>query len=355
VTPEANTKKGGLLGRVAEMPRTTQLTVVGVVVGVLLVIAVGVAWVSTSQASFFTRYPSYARSCTTLATSAHKGLACTACHAGPGGTLGYRIALVGDFYVSLFSKPDAPIFSRLAQPSRQACLACHTYDWSMDSARTSKVPHPAHLRVAAETRDCVTCHRWIGHEETYMHQHTKMPFSVVCASFGCHVGFKPATDCKNCHHQLQQSLDTWKQVHPQVVRSYGANACLEQCHNADQCRTCHTTGKTPVFPGVINASTVSAIEAAHVKPNWLTEHGTFALQDQSKCLTCHVTLAECQDCHSHRPAFHGTDNTAWIGTGHEKLATDKRRCFECHEPTECNACHQQFGAKVPQFSREATS
>lgn len=327
--------KGGLFGG---LPLWVVLVTAVLVV---IVVSVGMAFYFTSSPAFLSRYQSYQRSYSTLQSSGHKGLACNQCHIGSQGGLAYRLALVGDFYASLLGKPDAPLFVKLAQPSRQACLTCHAHDWSMDSNKTMKVPHPAHLRAIDETRDCVTCHRWTAHEETYMQQHKAMPFSVVCASFGCHVGVKPPADCKNCHHQLQQSLDTWKQVHPQVVRAYGPNACLEQCHSADQCRTCHTTGKTPVFPGTINASTVSAIEQAHVKSNWLTQHGTFALQDQAKCLTCHVTLGECQDCHSHRPAFHGTDNTAWIGT-HKNFAKDRRRCYTCHQSSWCDACHKQF-------------
>lgn len=350
MSPESSAKSGFLGG----VPRWAVWAVALALV--IIVVGVGVALWATSSPAFLARYGSYQTSYKTLQTSGHKNMACSECHLGSQNPLAYRIALVGDFYVSLFTKqPDAPMFAKLEQPTRDECLKCHAYDWSMDAARTSKVPHPAHLRTIDEPRDCVTCHRWVGHEEVYAQQHKKMPFSVVCASFGCHVGTKPPADCKNCHHQLQQSLDTWKQVHPQVVRSYGANACLEQCHNADQCRTCHTTGKTPVFSATIaETSTVTAIERAHVKSDWLTQHGTFALQDQAKCLTCHVTLQECQDCHSHRPAFHGTDNTAWIGMGHEKLAKDPRRCFECHQPKECNDCHQQFGAKVPVFETTGT-
>jgi len=323
-------------------------------VAVVVVIALAVGLLVTGQPTFLKRYPIYARSYATLASSAHKGMTCGQCHATGG--LGYRLALVGDFYASAFQRDAyAPTFSKLAQPTRAACLACHSHDWSMDSAKTSKVPHPAHLRVATETRDCVTCHRWIGHEETYMQQHTKMPFSVVCASFGCHVGWKQPNDCKNCHHQLQVSLGVWKQVHPQVVHTVGANACLEKCHTADQCRLCHTTGKMPVFAKTIAASTVTTIEVAHVKSDWLTQHGTFAMQDKTKCLTCHVTFQECEDCHSVKPAFHGTDNTAWIGTGHEKYAKlNPKRCFECHKPTECNSCHTQFQAQsAPQYPANA--
>lgn len=338
------------------MSRREQVIAAVAAVVVLLVVLIGVADYFTAQPSFFNRYAGYQRSLSSLNSSAHKGMACTQCHADSSGPLVYQAKLVGDFYLSLFSKPWQPTFVTMAQPTRGLCLKCHAQDWSMDATKTSKIPHPAHLRVINETRDCAACHRWIGHEETYMQQHKKMPFSVVCASFGCHVGYKQPADCKNCHHQLQQSLDVWKQVHPQVVRAVGPNGCLEKCHNADQCRLCHTTGKTPVFASVINnPAAISAIEVAHVKPNWLTQHGGFALQDQTKCMTCHVTTQECQDCHSHRPPFHGTDNTAWIGTGHEKYAkVSTKGCFECHKATQCNTCHQTFGAKVAPFPTNAS-
>ena len=326
-------------GFLRRFPRAAVWAVTGVVA--MLVIAVAVALFATSRPTFFARYHVLERRYATMESSAHKGLRCDQCHIDPRGPVVYRMALVGDFYAGLFSKQTQPVFVKFVAPTRDACLKCHRYDWSVDSAKLAKVPHPAHLRVASETRDCITCHRWTSHEETYMQAHKKMPFSVVCASFECHVGVKPAADCKNCHHELQQSLGTWKLTHPQVVQAYGPNACLEQCHKADQCRECHTTGKTPVLPGVINASTVSVIEQAHVKADWLTQHGTFALQDQSKCLTCHFTLGECQDCHSQRPAFHGTNPTAWIGT-HKNFAKDTRRCLTCHQQAWCDACHKQF-------------
>lgn len=312
---------------------------------VLLVLAIAVPLYVTSRPGFFARYGAYAGSLKTQQASVHHGIQCSDCHADPRGNTVYRAALVADFYAGLLGKPYQPMFVKMTQPTRRACLSCHLYDWSDSAQRTSKVPHPAHLRTVSETRDCAACHRWTAHEETYQSQHKKMPFSTVCASFPCHSGYKQPRTCSNCHHQLQQSLGVWKASHPKVVLASGQNGCLEKCHTSEQCRTCHTTGKTPVFPKTIATSTVTAIEKAHVKSDWLTQHGTFALQDQSRCLTCHVTLTECEDCHSHRPAFHGTDNTAWIGTKHGKLASDKRRCYECHQNSECASCHDQFGVK----------
>jgi hypothetical protein len=323
---------------------------------VLLLGIVGAFYV-TQKPAYLSRYGGMQRSYSSMQASSHKDLPCTACHSTPGGPIGYQVALVGDFYANLFRKPGyLPTFVTLGAPTREKCLNCHAYDWSMNAERTSKVPHPAHLRAIDEKRDCVTCHRWTAHEEVYQQQHTKMPFSVVCASFGCHVGWKQPPQCKNCHHQLQQSLGVWKEQHPAVVRVAGPNGCLEKCHNANQCRECHTTGKTPVFPKTIAPSTVTTIEVAHVKSDWLSQHGAFALQDKQKCLICHVTFQECKDCHEHKPAFHGTDNTAWIGTGHEKFAkANPKRCFACHEPAECNNCHTQFQAQdAPQYLPSAS-
>lgn len=314
---------------------------VAVALVAVVIVAVAVALTVTARPAFFNRYAGMQRSYAELQTSAHKNMRCNQCHVDSRGAFVGDAALVAEFYGSFFGKPREPRFVQMTQPTREACLACHRYDWSMDSRRTMKVPHPAHLRVASETRDCVTCHRWIGHEETYMVKHTQMPFSTVCASFPCHVGTKAATDCQNCHHVLQDTKGPWLALHPETVRAVGPNGCLESCHTADQCRMCHTTGKRPAFKTVDTQPGVKAIEQAHVLSSWISQHGTFALQDQSKCLICHVSEGECQDCHSRRPAFHGSTAT-WLGQ-HQPLAkANPQRCLTCHQQTWCDACHKQF-------------
>ena len=338
MSPDPASKPTGLADR---LPRIIMWAVVGLVA--LMVVAIVFAIYATSQPGYFARYSSLQRSHTTLESSVHKGIRCDQCHIDKRGTVFSTAALVGDFYAGLLGKPRAPLFVTMATPSREACLACHGNDWSDDSKKTLKIPHPAHLRVASETRDCVTCHKWTAHEEVYMVKHTAMPFSTVCASFECHVGTKPAKDCKNCHHVLQESLGAWKDVHPATVRANGPNACLEKCHTADQCRLCHTTGKTPVFATTISSPGVKGIEQQHVLPDWIAKHGALALADQSKCLLCHVSEGECQDCHSRRPAFHGSQTT-WLAQ-HQPLAKQNpKRCLTCHQQTWCDACHQQFKA-----------
>jgi len=316
---------------------------------VFVMLAAGVwAVYYTSNPIFFSRYKGLQRTFGAMdATTGHKGLPCSDCHANARSIVYYKTALIGDYYLSLFRKGEQPTFVKMAKPTREACLRCHAQDWSMDSKMTSKVPHPAHLRVINEKRDCVICHKWVGHEEVYMEKHKAMPFSTVCASFPCHVGTKPAADCKNCHHQLQPTLVAWRESHPQTVRAVGPNGCLEKCHNADQCRLCHTTGKMPDFKTTLAESTVTVIEQAHVKSDWISQHGTFAMQDKSKCLTCHVSEGECQNCHSQRPAFHGPASTSsapapWINQHQPIAKQDSKRCLACHQQPWCDACHQQF-------------
>ena len=95
----------------------------------------------------------------------------------------------------------------------------------------------------------------------------------------------------------------------------------------------------PAFNGG-GVTGVTLIERAHVKKDWIAKHGTFALADQSKCLVCHVSEGECRDCHSKRPAFHGSQ-ASWLGR-HKDLAKNKKRCLTCHEKKWCDECHKQF-------------
>ncbi|NTU71344.1 MAG: hypothetical protein HGB10_05955 [Coriobacteriia bacterium] len=321
-----------------ELPKPATIAVIVVVA--VLVIAIAVAVVATARATYFSGYPGLKRNYDALQTSVHQGMSCTQCHSDDRGVVVHQIALVGEFYYRLVKKPRDPRFIKIGPPKNDACLECHLEDWSDDAKKTTKVPHPAHLRVSEETRECVKCHKWTAHEEAYMEKHTSMPFSTVCASFECHVGFKQADDCKNCHHILQEAKGSWKEIHPETVREAGPNGCLESCHTSDQCRMCHTTGKRPEFANMSIQSGLKAIEQAHVKADWLSQHGTMALQDQSKCLLCHVSEGECQDCHSKRPAFHGPEES-WLGK-HKDLAKDKRRCLTCHKEPWCNECHDQF-------------
>jgi hypothetical protein len=313
-----------------------------IAIGTLLVVAllVGVPVTSADSPLFLSRYPELLKNHDNLQTSQHKGLKCTDCHVDPRGAVARDLAVTADFYAGLFSRRETPLYVTFPKPTRDACLACHREAWSDESSRTAEVPHPAHARVAAETRECVTCHKWAGHDDASMQKHKTMPFSGVCVAYGCHVGWKQTKECAGCHHSLATS--DWKTLHPTYVRESGPNGCVENCHTIDQCQTCHTTGKKPEVKGVTVQTGLKEVQDAHVKADWPTTHGTFAMKDQTQCMKCHVSDGECKACHARRPAFHGA-TTTWIGT-HKNVAKGKEAVCTaaCHEKAFCDECHKQF-------------
>lgn len=331
---------GKLVELKARIPRKVAI---GIGAGsALLGVAVVVALAATAQPGFLAAYHTYERNADALESSLHAEVKCAQCHIDDRNAIIAGAARVGDFYRGLVNRPDEPMFVNLPKPSAEACRECHNQEWSTDIERTSSIPHPAHLRVASETRDCVECHKWTAHEEEYLERHKEMPFSVVCASFGCHVGFKSENDCSSCHHSLLEGAGAteWRVSHKTTVQESGPNGCLEACHDTGQCRMCHTTGKRPDFPEDGLSPAVKVVEQEHVKDDWMEKHGTYALEDEAKCFLCHVSAAECEDCHAERPVFHGL-KTTWIGR-HKDEVDDERRCLACHEKPFCEDCHDQF-------------
>lgn len=315
--------------------------IVAVITLAAIVMAVILALVATSTPEFYSRYHLLNRRYVNLEASAHEGIGCRSCHETQ--PVANGLALIADYYSSFFNTGDTPTFFKFAPPRREACLACHENDWSVDAKRIERIPHPAHVRVASETRNCVDCHKWTAHLETYLEEHKEMPFSGVCVAYGCHVGTKATDECFNCHHILHESGEQWRTEHPKVVKVTGQNPCLESCHKVAQCQLCHTTGKRPEFSGPPIEIGMKAIEKLHVTPEWTARyHGEEALKDKSRCLRCHRSQGECDECHRQRPEFHGATAT-WIGR-HVKYAKslDDPRCLTCHEKQWCEDCHQQF-------------
>lgn len=314
-----------------------------IVVAALVVVAavVGVPLVATSTPTYFARYHLLERKYVNLEGSAHEGIGCRTCHETS--AIANGAALVADFYTSLVASSPLPANFTFGPPTREACLQCHAQDWSDEASRTARIPHPAHQRVAAEERDCVTCHKWTAHLETYMQKHKTMPFSGVCVAYGCHVGTKVTEQCFDCHHILHQDAAQWTKAHPATVRATGENACVESCHAVAQCQECHTTGRRPKFTGLTIEIGMRSIEELHVRKDWTERfHGAEALKGEDRCMRCHQSQGECGECHLQRPKFHGSTAT-WIGR--HKNATkrvDDPRCIACHEKAWCEDCHRQF-------------
>jgi hypothetical protein len=320
---------------------------IAIVVAALAVAVVGVlaiALIVTSRPAFLGNYEGLEQKYDSLQRSAHSDVGCDGCHTATAGERArYRAGLVVDFYGGIFGDEDRPQYVQINTPANEACLTCHREDWSEDASRTAEIPHPAHLRVSEVEGECVECHKWTAHEEEYIERHEEMPFSAVCASFGCHAGFKTVDECKTCHHAVQEEEPQWVMDHPETVRSVGPNACLETCHTSSECIQCHTTGVRPEFPEVAVDPELREIEREHVRTGWMEVHGDYSLDDDTKCFECHVDTDECDRCHSIRPDFHGSEDT-WLNK-HAELSEGEdaeRRCLVCHEKDWCEECHEQF-------------
>ncbi len=316
------------------------LVAVAVAVIVVIVAAVVLPLVVTSTPEFFSRYHLLERRYVNLEESEHAHIGCRACHETD--ALSNGLELVADYYTSFVRTDQEPENFNFKSPTREACLSCHEDDWSSEARWTERIPHPAHDRVASEMRNCVDCHKWTAHLEPYLETHKEMPFSGVCVAYGCHVGTKTSDECFDCHHVLHEDGEQWQAKHPGVVENVGQNSCIESCHQIEQCQLCHTTGERPEFTGQPIEIGLKAIEEEHVKSTWMERHGAESLRGPEKCLRCHETEAECDECHLQRPAFHGSTDT-WIGRHkNDSESIDDPGCLACHEQPWCEDCHQQF-------------
>lgn len=307
---------------------------------ILIAIAIAVPLVLMSRPAYFAERLGYEEMYAALEESTHVGIGCSDCHGRSGQAVRDAAAATGEFYRSFFVDTGAPLYVDMQAPTREACLACHETDWFHDTERITRIPHPAHLAVRREVRDCVGCHKWTAHQEDELENHQTMPFSGVCASYGCHVGWNEPGTCVNCHHSLEEEEGAFATAHPDIVLASGDNTCLESCHDIKQCQQCHTTGVSPDFGPVDVESALKEIEALHVRATWVVQHGTKALEDQSKCMRCHVSTGECDSCHERRPDSHGPGDT-WIGQ-HKNANAEEPRCITCHDAVWCEDCHRQF-------------
>ena len=222
-----------------------------VIVAVALVVVLLVALAVPLVASRPRRSSSPATTClnrrfVNLENSAHEGIGCRECHETQpvaNGVCARRRLLSQlrhDRHDSTCVTSSSP-----RRHGRRASSATRTTG-AIDARRTERIPHPAHLRVASETRNCVDCHKWTAHLETYMEKHKKMPFSGVCVVLRVPRGHQedrpvlqlPPRACTSPANSGRRSIR-------RSSRPPGESACLESCHQVEQCQQCHTTGKTP--------------------------------------------------------------------------------------------------------------
>jgi len=325
--------------------------VAGAIAVCLVLLLVGIPFLITSRADFFAGYSGLKSYYRGWSESSHKDVACSECHTSPGlfSTAGYRARAVGEFYREMMTTTSAakPQLTNFGKPTSEACFACHGNEGEPAMLGPLKVPHLAHIDVAQETRDCVGCHKWVGHKEAYQAKHKKLPLNAVCLDFGCHAGTAQKDKCSNCHHRATTSEAQWRVVHKDAVNDNGQNNCFDYCHDSDYCRKCHTTGQKPTD----GATAGTAIQPGDLiskhanSTHWMNKHGEVAVIDASKCLNCHISMEYCNSCHKKRPASHGKKER-WMAA-HKKVVKREsdKGCLACHQRKTCDKCHELFKEK----------
>ncbi len=218
-----------------------------------------------------------------FSVSAHRGIRCVDCHAGPGtfGWLQHAASGIRSFAGHVGGKrPRAA-----ADVRDDRCLDCHFDLLSRTLEREETRVSHAVFREAGER--CVFCHRQLVHAPQPLTASGVPPAGSQAASGAPRdAGTKPA-------------------------KRVSSVTCL-QCHEASSCQSCH------------------GLPMPHPK-DWLAVHGR---QDPHPCHRCHQQRF-CEYCHG-VPMPHPE---GWR-KGHAKATTKRGTCYRCHEEAGCRGCHE---------------
>ena len=145
--------------------------------------------------------------------------------------------------------------------------------------------------------------------------------------FACHTMSARITDEKEAAAAIQASKEAF---------TGGKDAC-HVCHYNPQ------TGNTaPDRCGLCHID-VREVQPANHNFDWLERHQVFAKNDAPSCETCHQPR-QCQDCHNRRDqtvrSFH--DRNIRFMHGIEARA-NPMQCGECHTTGFCQTCHREGG------------
>jgi hypothetical protein len=319
---------------------------IATIIILLVIILIALPLFIASRPAFFAGYRDLKSAYQSWNTSSHKEVTCVECHVPSGFLTGvsYRLKTIAEFYKRAFSRSPVKETALIdfKKPTNESCLTCHGKQRKLPEHPLVRIPHTAHVNLTEEKRTCVKCHKWLVHSEKQQKKHKTLPFTGICTAYGCHSGTVKVQECKDCHHREVITATVWRQKHPQVVSTRGSNACLEYCHQASFCQTCHTTGKKPLISSTKISLVQTGLVVKHTMANWKDVHGKEAIVDTNRCLYCHSSIQVCTNCHkksypkSHRP------KTTWLAAHKNKAKVNKKRCLFCHEEKVCNNCHQLF-------------
>jgi len=257
-------------------------------VPVLILFALGSAWVVTSTDDYCTKV-CHTTSASVKASVKLDHARCVQCHEAPGLTgTAEAIRTRGTMLVKAArgGKPDGA-----ALVDSAACLRCHTsvLGKPVIGSRGVKV---SHKEPVAAGMTCSSCHPGAGHTQ-------RRTYSM--------------TPCLTCH---------------------GNRAAAPASRASAECETCHVDGiERDIAPRTAD-STATLGSGAVIYP-------VVAVGKTVQCGACHDEKRECDTCHG----FRLPHDRAFLEGGHARVAAfeAKKACFKCHTEDSCSSgCHIGF-------------
>jgi nitrate/TMAO reductase-like tetraheme cytochrome c subunit len=260
-----------------------------------------------------------------LKHSVHRNLDCLSCHVDPGvgNAITWRLQESKNIWATYLNMPvDEGMSKQVHVPSKAACTrgGCHDLSSLGTTFGNVKMNHARHVQIAGLT--CIDCHT------TTAHSAKSQSTSVSMAScFMCHNGAAAPNQCSLCHVTAPEQA-----AHPpNYIQEHGHFALL----NEAECLRCHHDKKA--FCDACHAKPTPA----HYSGTWRYTHGATASADRASCLGCHDYQSFCVQCHQ---VDHPSD---WSSSHAAVAAKGDESCLVCHPRGMCSDCHQQRGVSAP--------
>lgn len=274
----------------ASRRRSLRRLVLGIGLPLAVVVLLVLPVFSTLQPGYYGRYADLRVRMDHWSGSTHAKMSCADCHVDPGAAsfLSFAARSVPAFYEQIVAGPKET--NLISPPDRQACQKCHTDYRQVSPNGDLLIPHRAHVDILKVP--CVTCHRYLVHEESPEGRHT--PPMAVCLT--CHDGKQAKNACTTCH-TAKAAPDThkasdWLVVHPQVAKTTDCAKCHGWIDN--WCADCHDR-RPP----------------SHTK-DWRERHATaVAVKKPRNCESCHVA-SFCTECHGSVPELNRDPNATRV-------------------------------------------
>ncbi|GAB4281117.1 MAG: hypothetical protein Kow0067_00270 [Coriobacteriia bacterium] len=328
----------------------------------------------------------------------HNDITCMSCHYpvnwNPVSFTLDRVDKLLDIFPTIAKSFHMPVneYSHVAltTPTEQ-CTQCHALDTRVVTPSPGIViNHAVHENAGIP---CAVCHNRVAHPENFDLQlpgnEKKADFMTMTACYRCHTleetspsGFRATGECSACHtpeldlmpmshdvagwftergdsrghaeaalaeaERVQAAEKDWEEFSPEFYgkepRFFARLAGVEHELTVDvpppgtinECFTCHARQYCTDCHGV---------EVPHPE-GFVGEHGTrfTPSEDAVNCAICHNPTGDAADdpytctlCH--HPQWQ-RDAGSWLGTHRYVVrATGGGECFDCHEQSQCAACH----------------